>query len=92
MAKKRVFRSSDGSTWVIPEDVVSRLENWKFAQALNKLTDPVDGAVPDSVPDDFRDGVRALATVFENCGWFGGELSTIVGMAITHLVGEEEEA
>ena len=67
----------------------SRLENWKFAQAVPYLS---------GEPPEVREVVVALAALLGDCGWgIGGALGCIVeavvGMLLDHepLVAEGEE-
>ena len=54
----------------------SRLENWKFNQALSHL---------EGESREVKDIVEALARSFGNCGWIEGDQGTIIGYALTAI-------
>jgi hypothetical protein len=55
------------------KQLISRLVNWKFGQALAHVG---------GQPHDVQDVINALATVFGDCGWFEGNMGIIVGAAL----------
>lgn len=66
------------------DELVGRLYNWKFSQALGRL----DGTEPDEVTNT----VRALAATFGDVGWFDADppgLGTVVSAAVASLIGYE---
>lgn len=74
---------------MLPSSVVSRLENWKFAQARDKLRSPESG---DLVTEDESELVEALAATFGDVGWgIEGFMATIVGAAVNTLVPAEPD-
>ena len=64
------------------DQLVSRLCNWKFAQALQYT---------EGQPSNVVHNVSCLANLFGNPGWFDGEMGTLVSLAVLALVGEQDE-
>ena len=62
------------------ENLISRLSNYKFKSALEYL---------DGEDEIVITIVEALASTFENSGWFGGSMGDIVDAAVTLLIGSE---
>lgn len=54
----------------------SRLNNWKFETATKYLV---------GQSQDVKDVVRSLARTFGNCGWFEGDMATIIAAAVQSL-------
>lgn len=54
-----------------------RLSQWKFEQAQKLLTD--------DMPTHIKDATNALARMLGNCGWFTGDLATIVEAAVDQI-------
>lgn len=55
----------------------NRLYNFKFGQAVGYLDDSATAAE--------RDLVEALGQVFDNPGWFDGQMSTIIWAALASV-------
>ena len=68
--------------------VQSRLYNWKFTSAQRQLT--VDGY--DDATDDERDTITTLARVFGDCGYFYGELASVIRGCVAWLLGQPLDA
>lgn len=64
------------------KNLLSRLENYKFKDALQYLS---------GEDDEIKDLVQALADTFGNVGWFFGTLETIVNAAVNSIKPEEAE-
>lgn len=62
---------------MISDDCFNRIVNWKFRSAF----DLIDF---DASPDE-REVIGALAAMFGNIGWFGGDMGLIVQQAIRSL-------
>jgi uncharacterized membrane protein len=67
---------------MLNENLVSRLENWKFDSAETAADD-------DSVQldDDQQSVISALSAVFGNVGHFHGDLSEIIRAAVNYVLG-----
>lgn len=72
--------NADDSAKGLNEDLYGRLFNYKFEQAVRYLRDDHSTFV--------RDTVTALAAAFENPGWFGGSLGTVVDAALRAVIAE----
>jgi len=59
------------------EKLENRLYNWKFRQACGYLKNE---------PDDIKNTVKALADLFEDCGWFDGKMSIIIENVVEYLI------
>lgn len=68
---------------MIGEDVVERLYNWKFNQALDALDE--SAATPHE-----KGAIKALAEAFGNVGYFDGVLARVVQVAVHDLIGDVE--
>ncbi len=64
--------------------VQSRLYNWKFSSAHDHL---MVHDLKDATEDE-REAIAALARVFGNCGYFYGELASIVRGCVAWLLGQ----
>ncbi len=62
------------------DDLVGRLYNWKFKQALAYL---------DGQPDEVGELVRVLAATFGSGGWEDGNMGAIVSAAVRRLIGTD---
>jgi hypothetical protein len=62
------------------ERLRSRLINWKFSSAM-MYTDVF------SDDPEAMEVLKALNKMFENTGWFDGDMATIVGVAVDMLLG-----
>lgn len=63
------------------EKLKSRLENWKFKQALQY--------VDDSVSEDEKNVIGTLARLFGDCGWLEGDVGTLISVAVRSLTEKE---
>lgn len=61
--------------------LLSRLVNWKFQSAKGCL---------EGEPQQVKDVVEALSRSFGNCGWFDGDLGTVVGFVVDKLKEEHD--
>lgn len=60
------------------EKLISRLQNWKFLQALPYL---------DGEPDEVQHLVHALARLLGDCGWgLDGDLATVIEAALDSVL------
>lgn len=66
------------------EQMRSRLGNWKFATAAG-LLDADDKSVE-------AETIRALNCLFANCGWFDGDMGTVVHYVVGCLLEAKPEA
>ncbi len=60
------------------EQLISRLCNWKFKQALQYL---------DGQPELVQLHVKNLVELYEDSGWFDGRVGQLVSLAVAALVG-----
>ena len=68
------------------ENVISRLNNWKFATAYRYAKE-----IADDINDDIiLENIESLAETFGNIGWFAGHMSNIVALAVDSIVKELE--
>ena len=63
-------------------DLISRLEDWKFEQATNYLKGENQTVVT---------LVHSLSTTFGNCGWFYGNLANIVYECLNSILPQRVE-
>ncbi len=64
--------------------LIGRLLNWKFNSAL--------ALVREDHPETVSAVVKALAETFGNCGWFDGNMATIIQFTVSSLCPEDENA
>lgn len=64
------------------ENLIGRVENWKFEQAIKYL---------EGESDEVKEIINALATSFGNVGWFDGNLGRIVEFAVKCLLPDDSE-
>jgi len=62
------------------ERLRSCLLNWKFGQASQYLR---------RESEEVKNIVQTLKTLFGNCGWFDGDMGTIVAAVVVLLIGNE---
>lgn len=60
------------------EDLISRLNNWKFAQALQYTNAETKNV----------EVITALAMLFGNSGWFQGQIGILLDYVVEYLIRE----
>lgn len=58
--------------------LISRLENWKFGQAMQYLRD--------DHPKSVHNEVNVLCRLFGDAGWFDGDIGELVRLAVIGLI------
>jgi hypothetical protein len=64
------------------ENLINRLENWKFESALKHLR---------GQPRAVQSSVRALSRLLGNSGWLDGDIGELVTLAVEDLTGNREQ-
>lgn len=64
------------------KSLMGRLYNWKFEQAKDYLKD---------ADDNLKTAVLMLSNMFDDCGWFEGEVGCFVSKVVDELLSEHPD-